>query len=390
MRQIVFAFAMLIAASGSAFAQSILERVLGQIDGASSAVQTNGVYANIAESIGQPSLVMTTEVPVDPFTVVENNTITLDDGTYFVFFSNDFSPSIIGEYSTPPDPGGDVYVQHYTESGVPIGSPEVVNTTTFHTQYYPDVVKFADGSFAVVWSQSQFGAVFAIGYQMYNADGTKSGGEILTSTGDDPEFTKAYALGSDNGLEVSFFNKFNGLMEVSTILTVTTVGYTNTQVTTLDGIGTVIDGSITNLITGVSTATAQAAEGTGSATVFSMPTVDLGNMTTTVLGAVNTGEIALGVNAAVDEAGTTTARAISAAMAQIGGSAETGALVLNVAHNASAVNGSIQNTMIAMNGSIGSASTTTLGAVNTGTITSGVNAAVQGIVGTSGQTLSGL
>jgi hypothetical protein len=34
---------------------------------------------------------------------------------------------------------------------------------------------------------------------------------------------------------------------------------------------------------------------------------------------------------------------------------------------------------------LASAATTALGAVNTGTITSGVNAAVQGIVGTSGQ-----
>lgn len=146
-----------------------------------------------------------------------------------------------------------------------------------------------------------------------------------------------------------------------------------------------IDGSITNLITGVSAATAQTVSDTGSATVFSIPTVDLGDMTTTVLGAVNTGEIALGVNSAVDEASTSTTRAISAAMTQIGGSADTGALVLNVASNAGSINGSIQNTMIAVNGSIGSTSTTTLGAVNTGTIVSGVNAAVAGIVGMSGQ-----
>ncbi|WP_439150769.1 hypothetical protein [Sulfitobacter sp.] len=59
---------------------------------------------------------------------------------------------------------------------------------------------------------------------------------------------------------------------------------------------------------------------------------------------------------------------------QIGGSADTGALVLNVASNASAVNGSI-----------GNLSTTALGAVNTCTIISGVDAAVAGIVGTAGQ-----
>jgi hypothetical protein len=37
--------------------------------------------------------------------------------------------------------------------------------------------------------------------------------------------------------------------------------------------------------------------------------------------------------------------------------------------------------MTGVNGSVGSATTTVLGAVNTGTITSGVNAAVAGIVG---------
>ena len=42
---------------------------------------------------------------------------------------------------------------------------------------------------------------------------------------------------------------------------------------------------------------------------------------TTALGAVNTGEITLGVNSAVDEANTSTTRAISAVMTQIGGSA---------------------------------------------------------------------
>jgi hypothetical protein len=72
-------------------------------------------------------------------------------------------------------------------------------------------------------------------------------------------------------------------------------------------------------------------------------------------------------------------------MTQIGGSADTGALVLNVASNASAVNGSINNVIAEVNGSVGNLSTTALGAVNTGTITSGVDAAVAGIVGMSGQ-----
>ena len=82
-------------------------------------------------------------------------------------------------------------------------------------------------------------------------------------------------------------------------------------------------------------------------------------------------------------------QAVSVMMTQISGSA--GALVLvlvlvlNVASNASAVNSSIENVMMAVNGSVGNLSTTALGAVNTGTIVSGVDAAVAGIVGTAGQ-----
>lgn len=48
------------------------------------------------------------------------------------------------------------------------------------------------------------------------------------------------------------------------------------------------------------------------------------------------------------------------------------------------VQGNITNTMTEVNGTIGGLSTTALGAVNTGTIVSGIDSTVQGIVGTSG------
>jgi len=137
-----------------------------------------------------------------------------------------------------------------------------------------------------------------------------------------------------------------------------------------------INGSITNIIVGVMTVTAEAVARSATAAEFVLPTYALGDLTTMALGAVNTGEITLGVNSAVNEASTLTTRAVSSVMTQIGGTADTGALVLNVASNASAVNGSIRNIMMYVNGSLGFASTTALGAVNTGTITSGVNAAV--------------
>ncbi|MDE4155566.1 hypothetical protein PXK05_21190 [Phaeobacter gallaeciensis] len=148
---------------------------------------------------------------------------------------------------------------------------------------------------------------------------------------------------------------------------------------------TVIDGSVTNVITGVAEATERAVTSAATAIEFTVPTIDIGDIATTALGAVNTGDITVGVNSAVDEASASTTRAVQASLTVVGGSADTGTMMLNVAHNTSIIRGNVENTLVAVNGSVGDISTTALGAVNTGTITSGVNAAVQGIVGMSGQ-----
>ena len=157
-------------------------------------------------------------------------------------------------------------------------------------------------------------------------------------------------------------------------------GYTAFQVQ-----GGGVNASITNVVQGIEQATQTALAGSGvSAIEWNMPTLSWGDMATTALGAVNTGEITLGVNQAVDSAKTTSTAAYSAVVDQLGGSDKTGVLVLNVASNMTGINGSISNTMSQVNGTVGDLSTTALGAVNTGTITSGVNAAVTGIIGTSG------
>jgi hypothetical protein len=160
----------------------------------------------------------------------------------------------------------------------------------------------------------------------------------------------------------------------------------------VDGSG--VDGSITTTINGVTATVADATQSASAdedvfALEFNLPTLDIGNLSTTALGAVNTGDITLGVNSTVDEAQTSSTQAVSSVMSQLGGSSDTGALVLNIASNMTGVNGSITTVMSDVNGSLDSAATTALGAVNTGTITSGVNAAVQGITGTSGQGITG-
>ena len=264
----------IIAMSGAASAQSVLERVLSQIDNSTNLAPVNGTFANIAENIG----------------------------------------------------GG---------------------ATTNYMDANGDVI-----------SQSQYDA--AVNAALDSIAATADGAGTITG----------YVYGGTSYASMD--------LAVSAAEQDIADNYTAFQVS--DG---GIDGSINNTLDGISAATQEAIAGTVTATEWNMPTVDLGDMATTALGAVNTGDITLGVNSSVDEASTSTTNAVSAVMNQLGGSADTGAIVLNVASNMTGVNGSINNVMNEVNGSVGNLSTTALGAVNTGTIVSGVDAAVAGIVGSS-------
>lgn len=325
-----FLVALTLSATGAS-AQSVLERVLGQIDGALNLAQVNGVYANIAESV----LLSETQSR----DVLSN-------------VASDFSTGSPGEVvATITDSNGNSY--DLLRSDFPTSGNTALSVG--HTGLTDNLNTYSDGRVAAF-------------------DGNWSPGDAT------------YSLFGVNGILLGQFNDTdppltNALVYVEAV--------TTTEIYQIP-ISMMIDGSITNIITGVTSATTEAVAGAATATEFVVPTFDLGDMATTALGAVNTGEITLGVNSAVDEAKTSSTRAVSAVMTQIGGSADTGALVLNVASNASQVIGSIENTLVAVNGSAGDLSTTALGAVNTGTITSGVNAAVQGIVGMSGQSVSGL
>lgn len=178
-----------------------------------------------------------------------------------------------------------------------------------------------------------------------------------------------------------------------------------------------IDGSITNIVTGLDEVQASVM---GTVTAVDVPTVNFGNMATTVLGAVNTGEIGLGTNQVVEEAIAGTTQAIRSEIQQIGTMSGLTQVALNSALNTMDINGSISNTLSGVNGSVaavspdvleiamtasntlslsgigdllGSMETTVLGAVNTGTIVSGVNnqvdGTVAGIVGNSATNMFG-
>lgn len=357
MRLSVLASMALIATPSLVSAQSVLERVIGQIDNASNLGQVNGIYANIAESGGNS---FTTSALID--------TPYAPDGSEQLY-----TVYVTADYFGVSDAGP---VQFLTVTYDMLGTSGTANIGSYPFNY----TVATDGTVTIT-SNASTGA----GFEIFDPSVTAVKNSGLESFwvggwGGSNNSTTAYADGAD------FYTDGSGgyfyLLPASALNLSFGLAPSDTELqTTTSYLPTTIDGSITNIIASVTAAVA----GSATATEFVLPTVDLGDMATTALGAVNTGTITLGVNAAVDEAATTTTRAISAVMTQIGGSADTGALVLNVAHNASAVNGSILNTMTAVNGSIGATSTTALGAVNTGTIVSGVDAAVAGIVGMSGQ-----
>lgn len=308
----------LVGFASAASAQSVLERVLGEIDNSTNLASVNGTFANIAENIGGVTTVY--------YDAASNTTLTQAE--------RDALEATLLAAPVKTDFAGTVA----TGAAIDNATGEVISSSEYGALSSADKLKYT---------------VAGDGTHKVNGDGI-----AITAA----EFA---SLPADRAAATAALTAFEPV-----------------SIGGVEG----INGSITNVINGLDTATMVAAVGNVTATEFLLPTVDLGNISTTVLGAVNTGEITLGVNQSVDQAKTTSTGALSSIVDQIGGSADTGAIVLNIASNMTGVNGSISNTMTGVNGSVGNAATTVLGAVNTGTITSGVNAAVSGIVGGTSQT----
>ncbi|MFN3146345.1 MAG: hypothetical protein ACE368_14445 [Paracoccaceae bacterium] len=171
-----------------------------------------------------------------------------------------------------------------------------------------------------------------------------------------------------------------------------------------------INGSINITAGRIDEATANVGD---QVTAIQSVTTNFGNFATTVLGAVNTGEIGLGTNQEVEEAIADTSQAIRSVVTQVGTTADSTVLALNSALNTMNIDGSISVDLDGVNASVaaispdqldilseagsielagldqllGNMATTVLGAVNTGTIVSGVDnqvaGTVAGIVGNS-------
>jgi large repetitive protein len=82
--------------------------------------------------------------------------------------------------STNQDGGAEgIYLQRYSDEGLPLGPEQRVNTTTDGAQHDPAVAVADDGSFVVVWtSDGQDGSGKGVYGQRLAADGTAIGGEF--------------------------------------------------------------------------------------------------------------------------------------------------------------------------------------------------------------------
>ena len=74
-----------------------------------------------------------------------------------------------------------VFQQAFNADGMKSGGEILVNTTTAGTQANSSVMGLLTGGWVVTWDGNGIGG-YGIHQQIYNADGTKSGGEALVNT----------------------------------------------------------------------------------------------------------------------------------------------------------------------------------------------------------------
>lgn len=93
----------------------------------------------------------------------------------------------------------------------PVASQFVVNTTTIGDQFESSITALANGQFVVVWqSDTGLGGDLPIKGQIYNADGTPSGGEFSVNGGPGEWSGDPYVAALTSGGFVVTWTEFNG------------------------------------------------------------------------------------------------------------------------------------------------------------------------------------
>lgn len=249
------ALAILVVLPGQASSQSVLERVLGVVDAAANLAPVNGVYANIADNIPKTSVTIEsqdkTEAPAGIKDAKASDILFYVDNDFFRFTDQAIT---FGQIDTPVSLAG--------WSSVTVGSDGTIQIT--------DNDNWLDGW--IIRDPSNTNNLFAL------QDQAGSGPTSTTVNFDDYRIfdngttrritTEAAATAANY--------KAAGFDQV--LKSVTTQGSLTIMVPSQ------IDGSIMNMVTGVTAATAEAVAATATATEFEMPALDFGDMATTALG----------------------------------------------------------------------------------------------------------
>lgn len=133
----------------------------------------------------------------------------LADGRFVVAWTDNSSSG--GDTS-----GSAIRAQVLNADGSRAGAELLVNSTTAGNQYEPRVAALADGRFVVAWSdESQSGgdtSSAAIRAQVFNADGTASGGELLVNaTTRNRQYAPAITVLADGRFVVAWTDDSNAL-----------------------------------------------------------------------------------------------------------------------------------------------------------------------------------
>lgn len=116
-------------------------------------------------------------------TEVQVNATVLNDQTMSNVIGLDTGGWVVVWQSENNDGVTDIYQQRYNSSGAKLGSETVVNTVTVSDQFNPAIARLDGGRWVVAWSSyGHAGDASGIYAQIFNADGTRSGGEIHVNT----------------------------------------------------------------------------------------------------------------------------------------------------------------------------------------------------------------
>ena len=184
------------------------------VGGASGDASLNAIKAQVFATDGTP---VGSEIRVNTATAgdqFDGHITALANGGFVVTWS-DNSQGAGG--ATGDASGFAVKAQVFAANGTPVGSEILVNTATLGDQRYSAITALSSGGFVVTWNDNSQGAGgatgdasgFAVKAQVFAADGTAVGSEILvnTATANDQRFPDITAL--SNGGFVAIWRDFS-------------------------------------------------------------------------------------------------------------------------------------------------------------------------------------